>query len=66
MKKITLLMTALLWSSLFYGQTYVDEGFEGAFPPAGWADQAGPGEGSAGNLLRRAQGARPEEEAVNV
>lgn len=32
MKKITLLMTALLWSSLFYGQTYVDEGFESGIP----------------------------------
>jgi hypothetical protein len=41
MKKITLLMTALLWSSLFFGQTYLDEGFESATVPglpAGWAN----------------------------
>ncbi|MFK2821034.1 T9SS type A sorting domain-containing protein [Flavobacteriaceae sp. LMIT009] len=31
MKKITLLMTALLWSSLFYGQ-HLSEGFESGIP----------------------------------
>ena len=42
MKKITLL-TLLLWSSLFYGQTYLSEGFEGGtFPPTGWQDIADP------------------------
>ena len=41
MKKITLL-TLLMWSSLFYGQEYLNEGFEGVtFPPTGWIDQAG-------------------------
>ena len=40
MKKITLLMAALLWSSFFYGQ-HLNEGFEGSFLPAGWLDVAG-------------------------
>lgn len=31
-----------MWSTLFYGQTYLSEDFEGVtFPPAGWVDQAG-------------------------
>jgi len=43
MKKITLL-TLLMWSSLFYGQEYLNEDFEGSFLPSGWIDQAGPGD----------------------
>ena len=50
MKKITLL-TLLMWSSLFYGQTYFSEGFEGSFLPTGWADVAGSGTDS-GNIWR--------------
>lgn len=31
-----------MWTSLFYAQTYLSEGFEGGtFPPTGWVDQAG-------------------------
>ena len=44
MKKITLLMVMMLSSALFYGQTYVDEDFEGSFLPTGWVDQAGSGD----------------------
>ena len=45
MKKITLLLALLMWSSNFYSQTYLDEGFEGGtFPPTGWTDIAGAGD----------------------
>ena len=40
MKKITLLMALLMWSLTFYGQTYIDEDFEGTFLPTGWTDVA--------------------------
>jgi len=43
MKKITLL-TLLMWSSLFYGQEYLNEDFEGTFLPTGWADVAATGD----------------------
>tara|TARA_R110002073_G_scaffold335320_1_gene527000 strand:+ start:13451 stop:15034 length:1584 start_codon:yes stop_codon:yes gene_type:complete len=43
MKKITLL-ALLMWASLFYGQTYLSEGFETSVPPTGWTDEAGPGD----------------------
>ena len=36
-----------MWASLFYGQTYLSESFEGVtFPPTGWADIAGPSDQS--------------------
>jgi Secretion system C-terminal sorting domain/Fibronectin type III domain/Cleaved Adhesin Domain len=45
MKKITLLMTVLMWSSMFYAQTYLSEGFESGVPPTtGWVDLAGTGD----------------------
>ena len=41
-----------MWASLFYGQTYLSEGFEGGtFPPTGWADVAGSGT-DPGNIWR--------------
>jgi Secretion system C-terminal sorting domain len=40
MKKITLLMAVLMWSSVFYAQTYLTEDFEGPFLPNGWVDEA--------------------------
>ena len=43
MKKITLL-ALLMWASLFYGQEYLSEDFEGSFLPAMWADVAGTGD----------------------
>jgi type IX secretion system substrate protein len=43
MKKITLLMAVLMWSSMFYAQTYLDQDFEGTFLPAGWVDEITPG-----------------------
>lgn len=43
MKKITLLMAVLMWSSMFYAQDYLPiEGFE-SFPPTGWSVVAGVG-----------------------
>lgn len=41
MKKITLLMVILMWSSSFYGQ--IDQDFEGTFLPTGWVDEITPG-----------------------
>ena len=50
MKKTTLLVAVLMWSSFLFGQTYLDEDFEGAtFPPAGWIDVAGANEVAAYN-----------------
>ena len=43
MKKITLLMAVLMWSSMFYAQTYLDQDFEGTFLPTGWVDEITPG-----------------------
>ncbi|TJY36076.1 T9SS-dependent choice-of-anchor J family protein [Pontimicrobium aquaticum] len=43
MKKITLLVL-LMWTSLFYGQEYLNEGFETSVPPSGWTDEAGSGD----------------------
>jgi len=41
MKKITLLITMLAWSSAFFAQTYLTEDFEGSFLPTDWTDPAG-------------------------
>jgi len=41
MKKITLLIAMFAWSSAFFAQTYLSEGFEDGFLPDGWADPAG-------------------------
>ena len=43
MKKITLLLALLMWSSNFYAQTYLDEGFESGIPVT-WTDIAGAGD----------------------
>ncbi len=66
MKKITLLMTLLMLSFSFYGQTYLDESFEGSFPPAGWFDQAGSGDVANNSWLLSTSGvANPDIDGAN-
>lgn len=65
MKKITLLVL-LMWASLFYGQTYLDQDFEGSFLPTGWVDQAGSTDVAGNNWLLSTSGfANPETSASN-
>ncbi|MCK0109187.1 choice-of-anchor J domain-containing protein [Flavobacteriaceae bacterium S0825] len=65
MKKITLLVL-LMGTSLIYGQTYLSEGFEGSFPPAGWADVAGSVSDPGNNWALSTSGnANPDTSASN-
>lgn len=55
-----------MWASLFYGQTYLDQDFEGSFLPTGWVDQAGSTDVAGNNWLLSTSGfANPETSASN-